>query len=126
MQIASLTLADGQPEPTAHVFSVSSAQQGTSVPASWDDRSGDMISGYSNITMSVRKTANSSYKVQMRITDPTLDTLGTVVHKTLCVIDFTLPVTSTLQNRKDILAYARNLLANAIVVDAVHNLSPAY
>lgn len=125
MQIAALSLADGQASPVTHTFDVTSAQQGT-IPATWDDRSGGTIADYTNLTMSVRKTNGSSYKVELRITDPTLDVDGAVKHKCLAVMSFSLPMTSSLQNRQDILAYAKNALDSAIVVDGVHNLSPAY
>lgn len=126
MQIAALVLADGQATPVSHTFDVTTAQSGPSIPASWDDRSAGTIADYTNVTMTVRKTNGSSYKVEVRITDPTLDADGIVKHKALAVLSFTLPLTTTLQNRKDILAYAKNLLGHAVMQDAVHNLSPAY
>lgn len=126
-QITDIVLADGQTTPVNRTFSVVTAQSGTQIPAEWADRSGGLILGYTGLTMSVRKTTNSSYKVQIKVTDPELNAVdNTLIHTSLVNIEFVLPKSTTLQNRKDILAYAKNALSAAAIVDAIHNLSPAY
>jgi hypothetical protein len=126
--ITSIILADGQNTPVNKTFEVVTAQQGADAPAVWAERSGGTYASFKNMTMSVRRAQNStSTKVVLRIKDPTVDPVtGAVKLNTLVAIDFTLPDAANLQNRKDILAYAKNLLANAVVADAVHNMSPAY
>jgi hypothetical protein len=126
--ITNINLADGQATPVNKVFEVVTAQQGADAPAIWAERSGGTFASFKNLTMSVRRAQNStSTKIVLRIKDPTVDPVtGAVKYNTLVALDFTLPDSANLQNRKDILAYAKNVLANAMVVDAVHNMSPAY
>lgn len=126
--ITSISLADGQDTPVNKTFEVVTAQQGADAPAVWAERSGGTFASFKNMTMSVRRAQNStSTKVVLRIKDPTVDSVtGAVKFNTLVAIDFTLPDSANLQNRKDILAYAKNLLSDAVVADAVHNMSPAY
>jgi arylamine N-acetyltransferase len=126
--ISTVTLADGQTTPVNHNFEVGSSQQSDSLPASWYDRSGGTFSSFKGITALVKRNPRTqSTKVSMRITDPTLDAVtGVLKHKTLATVEFVLPDSATLQNRKDILAYAKNILANASVGSMVTDLTPMY
>lgn len=125
--IASITLADGQATPANKTFDVGSAQMGSSTPAIWYEKTAGMFSGYRALTMLVRRSNGSrSTKVSIRVVDPKLNVDNSVNYSTLCNIEFTLPDQCALSDRKDILAFAKNALANAIIVDAVHNTSPAY
>lgn len=126
--ISAVTLADGQATPANHSFEVGSSQQSDSLPASWYDRSGGTFSSFKSITALVKRNPRTqSTKVSMRITDPMLDaTSGVLKHKTLATVEFVLPDSATVQNRQDILAYAKNLLADASVGSMVTDLTPMY
>lgn len=124
--ITNITLADGLPSPLNHTFTVMSAQAGSGEPASWRDLSSStVVGGMDRVTLRVSRSTTAD-KVQARFYMPMLDAQGVKVHTTLATVDFVLPDTATLQDRKDILAYVRNAMALAIFSDAVHNGSPAF
>lgn len=72
------------------------------------------------------------YVIQM----PALEALGTsdsgltppatVAYRDTAKGIFYLPARDTLADRKDLLAYSKNLHANALIVDLVHNLTSLY
>jgi phosphoribosylformylglycinamidine (FGAM) synthase PurS component len=126
--ISAIGLYDGQATPLQKTFNVVTAQQGNSVPAQWAERSAGTYNGFRTATLLVRRAVNSnSTKVTIRIKDPSYDVVtGATKYVSQVDITFTLPDASTLQNRKDIQAYAKNLLANPVTDDAVQNMSPAY
>lgn len=126
-QIANMTLADGQATPANHTFTVLTAQTGDQ-PAAWRDiASSALVLGQYRASMKVNRSATAD-KVSIIITMPKLSTDGTSskVHQNIANISFVLPDTADVQERKDLLAFAKNMLGNAIVSDAVHNGSPAY
>lgn len=128
-QIIDITLADGQASPVNHTFAVVTAQMGDALPAQWSDKSGGIYNSFKRLTQLVRRSSTAkTTRVSYKIVDPTLSTdgLNTVAYQNLCTIEFVLADASTLANRKDLLAYAKNVLANAIIQDAVWNGSPAY
>lgn len=132
--INDITLADGQTTPANHVFTAYQPQNGSG-PAIWQNTEASTPAGYRRITLSVsQQSAGKPVKVRMVISDPVLASIPTG-----CCIDsnipqisytdffdatFSLPYNSTLQNRKDILAYAKNYLAQSVVTTAVTNLEP--
>lgn len=135
--IAALTLADGQATPVNHTYSPS-PDLNSNLPR-WEDRSGGIAMGFPVLTMSVRRPTKDyrSYKVHMKVATPILETTsastasgippGPVVSYTLLGnLEFVLPERSTLQQRKDILAYVKNALANAIMTSAVQDFEPVY
>lgn len=126
--IGQIGLFDGQTTPQQKTFNVVTAQQGNTVPAQWADRSAGTYNGFRTATLLVRRAVNSnSTKVTIRIKDPVIDgATGATKYTSLVDITFTLPDASTLQNRKDIQAYAKNLLSQVVIDDAVQNMSPAY
>ncbi len=133
-KLADITLADGQTTPANHIFVGYQTQNGSG-PATWQNSESLSTSGYRRITMSVTPPkATGPYKVRIVISDPVLAAVPTG-----CCVDtnipqvsyvdffdatFSLPSSSTLQNRKDILAYAKNFLATAVVSSAVTLLEP--
>lgn len=126
-QIAALTLADGQTTPVNHTFSVGAGQMGETSPASWRDTSQGSYNGYKRITVLVRRAGSgSATRVIVKITDPAVDSENVTKYNTLFSGEFVLPDASTLQNKKDILAYAKNLFAHADFTDMIVNMSPAY
>lgn len=127
MQITAVTLADGQTTPVNKTFDVGSAQMGSTTPATWYERSAGSFAGYRVLTQLVRRANGSkSSKVSLRLVDPKLAVDGTVSYSTFVNIEFTLPDTCNLQDRKDILAFAKNFLGTTMAQSAVHDTSPAY
>lgn len=137
-QINSIVLADGQTTPANKTFDVFNAQYGQEKPAMWQEKTAGSFAGFKQLSLLVKRSGSGkSTKVTALITDPTLAVTapasGTGIqpspvaaYTVIGKIEFTLPDDCSLQNRKDILAYVKNLMSNAILADAVHNLSPAY
>lgn len=130
--IATLTIADGAATPVNHTFSpVNIDQNGV---AKWADRSGGIALGYPVVTFNTKAPTKTSrnYKVTAKVVTPVLEQTSaststgiqpapTKSYDLICNIDFSLPERSTLQQRKDLLAYVKNFLANATVVTAAVN-----
>lgn len=137
-QIAPIVLADGQTTPVNKTFDVFNAQYGQEKPSMWQEKTAGTYAGFKQLSLLVKRSAsNKSTKVTAFITDPTLavtaPSTGTGIqpnpvaaYTVLAKVEFTLPDDCSLQNRKDALAYVKNLMSNSIMIDAVHNLSPAY
>jgi hypothetical protein len=132
--IATIAIDDGQATPVSHDFDPANVQDGI---AKYEDRVDGIAVGYPSITVSVRRPTKGSraYKVMIKVAVPTLEQAssgGTFVppptnaYDNLAVMEFMLPERSSLDERKDILAYAKNLLAHAVVESAVHDLESVY
>lgn len=135
--IAVLTLNDGATTPVAHTFNPA-PDLNSNLPK-WVDRSGGIAMGYPTVTMSIRNPTKESrvYRVNIRLWTPIMETVSAstasgippapvVSYTLLSNMEFVLPERSTLQQRKDILAYAKNMLANAVVTSAVQDFEPVY
>lgn len=134
--IIALTLADGQATPVNHTFDVQNGQQADE-PARWLEKVAGSYAGFLRLSALLRRsTANRSTKAMIKVELPTLAVVGTaangvqplptVAYTTTAEVHFTLPDACTLQNRKDILAYVKAVLANPVATEAVVNLSPTY
>lgn len=134
--IAVLTLSDGQAAPVAHTFAPVNI---TNDVAKWADRVGGIALGYPVVTFSVRPPTNGSraYKVSAKVVTPILELTSpstatgiqpapTKAYDLLCNVDFVLPERSSLAQRKDILAFVKNLLANAVVTNGIENFEAVY
>lgn len=130
--IADIVIADGQATPVNKTFGPDSIKNDV---AQWFDRSGGIAVGYPVITASVRPPSRNSTsrvnKVQVKIVVPVLEqvapsTIWTKAYETTFTGEFLMHERATLQNRKDILAFAKNLLAHVVATNAVHNLEPVY
>lgn len=127
-QIANITLADGQATPVNKTFT---AKRADSSIAIWKDQSSGIAIGFPVITLSVRESA-SAFRVESRITKPVLEVISgsdggytpspKVAYTMLAKQEFVLPTRSVPQDRKDIRAFARNFLADAVAVNAIENL----
>lgn len=135
--IAVLTINDGAATPVAHTFSPN-PDINSSLPV-WVDRSGGIAMGYPKISLSVRNPTKASrtYKVTLKIATPIMETVSAstasgippapvVSYTPLCNVEFVLPERSTLQQRKDLLAYVKNTLANAVMTSAVQDFEPVW
>jgi hypothetical protein len=136
--IAALTLADGQATPVNHTFApVNIDVNGV---ARWADRSSGIALGFPVISSSLRVPSKGSrnYKLTMKVALPVLEQTSastatgiqpapTKAYDLLFNCEFVLPERSTLAQRNDILAYAKNLLANAgVVTAAIQNFESVY
>lgn len=133
-QIAPVILADGQATPANKTFIPQTPQQGTS-PSVWYEKSSGSLVTYRKLQASVVQNANQVTKVRFTISDPIpasmsaaccTDGMPLVAYTDLVSIEFSLPKSSTIANRKDILAYAKNFLSNAVATSAVVDLEPTW
>lgn len=135
--IATMTLNDGQASPVAHSFApVNIDAQGV---AKFADRSGGIALGYPIVTLTVRNPSKESrnYKVTAKVVTPVLELTSpstssgiqpapTKAYDLLCNMEFVLPERSSLAERKNILAYAKNALAHAFVTASVQDFESIY
>jgi len=124
--IASLSISDGVP--AAHTFAPVST---TGAKAKWADRSPTIPAGYRSLSHELTEPSGSrtTYKVAIGGSNPTVATISgvdTVVRYSSFQVVLNIHPDSTLQERKDLLAYASNMLANATVKTSVENLEPFY
>lgn len=135
--IAAINLLDGQATPVSHTFNpVDIDKNGV---AKWADRSGGIALGYPVMTMSVRQPTKGSRstKISLKVVTPILEVTSpstatgiqpapTKAFDLLATVEMVLPERSTLAQRNDILAYAKNAIANAILTNAVQNGETIY
>jgi len=130
--IANLVLNDGQATPVPKTYIPMDC---TSALATWTDRSSGIALGMPSVTLAVSngsENVNVSAKVSLPIMEvisgadggytPSPKVAYTVVGK----VQFALPARSTLQNRKDIQAFVKNLLSNANITKAVEEFERPY
>lgn len=118
---ASIVLNDGQGTPVAHTF--------VPIPIgpnvmSWVDKSGPFPAAYNRVTGTFKAPQGNGkmYRETWKIEVPTgsiTNGIATVDNVAVCIVELTLPETGTLQSRKDIKAYLKNLFANSVVSDCV-------
>lgn len=126
--IAALTINDGLATPVAHTFSPVST---TGAKATWADRSPSIPAGYRTISHEVAEPSGNRtvYRESFGFMIPTVATVNgvdTVVRYDSAKVELNIHPESTLQNRKDLLAYVANCLGLATVKTAVENLEPFY
>lgn len=134
--IGNIVINDGKATPVAHTFSPVAQ---TGLLSSFADRSGGISVGYPTITISTAQPSKTSrlYKARLKVVFPILETLSnstmsgitpapTKAYDVSADITFMMPERSTLADRKDILALAKNLLSNALVAAIVENNETLY
>lgn len=134
--IANITISDGQATPVVKTFSPVDLKNDI---AKWADRSGGIAIGFPKLTMSLSEpsAARRSYKLTLKVVTPVLEVTSpstatgiqpapTKAYDLISSHEFVLPERSTLAQRRDLLAFASNLLANAAVVSAVQNFEAVY
>lgn len=126
--IAALTIADGQATPANHTFGPVSTD---GAKAQWADRSPTIPSGFRQISFEVsppngNRTVN---KVTMGLMNPTVATINgvdQVVRYSSAQVILNIHPDSTLQERKDLLAYVVNFLAITDIKTCIQNIEPVY
>lgn len=136
-QLASITINDGQATPVAHTFDPSGLDSnGVHI---FHDRSGGIPLGFPKMSLDLRSGNGNSdvYRVKARIDVPVLKEVsgsspagyspGPAVDFVMRGhVEFVLPNQSTLDNRKDILAYVQNLLTDSVVSAMVEDLESVW
>lgn len=134
--IGNIVINDGASTPVAHTFAPVTI---LGTMASYADRSSGISVGYPTITASLTAPSKTSrlYKARLKVVFPVLETISnstmsgiapapTKAYDLTADMTFLMPERSTLQDRKDILALAKNLLANAVTTALVENNETIY
>lgn len=129
---SNLVLADGQATPVNKTFSANGT---TGTLAKYADKSTGIAIGFPTITLSVRESAAKT-EVEKRIILPTLEVISgsdggytpspKVAYNVFSKEQFVLPARCTQQNRKDILAFSKNMNAASVMQQAVHDLESVW
>lgn len=143
--LAAITINDGQATPVAHTFNPSGPDK-NGVNYLYD-RSGGIAIGFPAISIDLREpkpvpagaasVANRVYRATVKVVLPVLEVTSastgtgiqpapTKAYDLIARSEFVLPERSTLANRKDILAFVKNLLATATVTSLVQDLESIY
>lgn len=143
--LAAITINDGAATPVAHTFSPSGPDKnGVNY---FYDRSGGIAIGFPMISIDMKEPApasatgvsktnrvyRSTVKIVMPVLEVTSPSTGTGIqpaptkaYDLMFRGEFISPERSTLQNRKDILAYAKNLLAHSMTTSLVQDFESVY
>lgn len=135
--IANILLNDGLATPVSHTFAP--VEINSAGIAKWADRSGGISLGYPVVTLSVRQPSkgNRAVKVIGKVVIPTLDTTSpststgiqpapSKAYDLLGTFEFVINERSNLAQKKDLLAFVRNLLAHAVITSAVETNESVY
>ena len=123
---ADIVLADGQATPVNHTFKTKTSTGRTAV---WEDRVSGVPIAYGKLTVDT-KDNDSVRRVKLSVAVPTLEAVSganssgftppsTVAYIHRVNIEFMLPQRGVSQNRKDIIAYAKNALNNATLASII-------
>jgi hypothetical protein len=134
--VANLVLADGQVSPVNHTF-VPSRESETGTFTYVDKVSG-IVTSYnktvvgSSIPSNVVGKGERNFRIKWSIHVPTSEalpdnpTLYKVSYTTRASGEFVIPERSIAQNRKDVLAYTKNLMAHALMTALVVDLDSQF
>lgn len=133
-----LSLADGQATPVTQTFyanGVKSAADGASVAVYRTRESSGILIAGRTVSIGVRESA-SKFEVDRRITLPSLEVISgsdggytpkpKVAYNLFSREQFVLPARSSEAERKDLLAFSKNLNSDAVMQNAVWNLEPIW
>lgn len=130
---SNVVINDGQTVPVAKTFLPRGADAALAI---WKDTSPGISIGMPGITLSNRESegSNGAYRVEVRLTIPVLETISgdaggytpspKVAYKMFFKGEFVSPSRATLQNRKDLVALAKNLLADAVISETIVDFNP--
>lgn len=128
-----ITINDGASTPVAHTFSPVKIDGDV---ATWADRSGGVPSGYSTLVASNRDPSGGNGQVnreQFSVavpvvadgSDPSVPA-GTILRTLRFDGTVLIPVSSTLQERKNLLAFIKNYLGTTVVQSMIQDLEHVY
>lgn len=136
--IGNIVINDGAGTPVAHTFAPAGI---TGLVANYADRVGGIPVGYPTLDVSLRPPSPQSrekmYLATIRIKTPILDVTSpstmtgiqpapSVGYTPIAELKFWLPERSTLQNRKDLRAFVKNLMNDAVITNLVETLENVY
>lgn len=134
--IAPLVLNNGQATPVAVTFTPTAASLDQ---ATWQDRSSGIYTGMPTIVLSSRRPVKGSdiFKVRATVKIPVMEVVSnstvsgiapapTIAYTMTGNVELMLPSRSTLQNRKDVTAFTKNLLADVQFTNLVNNFESPY
>lgn len=130
--IANIVINDGQTTPVAHTFAPAKTQADMAL---LEDRVAGIYIGYNKLTFTLTRPsgpaqqATRNLKLSIKIETPKLETVSnntvlgiapapTISYRPVVELIATFPERCSLQDRKDLQAYIRNVLSNAFVTDA--------
>lgn len=130
---ANITINNGATTPVAKTFTFA-MQNG--LLFAYHEMSGGIYEGFGRLTISVRPASsnNMGHRVNWKLDVPRLATTapasGTGVqpnpvaaYVSVAKGEFMIPKAADLDNRKDLLAYVKNLMATTVMQSLVHDLS---
>jgi hypothetical protein len=126
--ISSLSINDGQVSPVAHTFAVGSTN---GQEAYWLEKSAGSSLGYYKLTYRANsaKSPSAADTVEVQLSLPTLSTADDVIsqaRRSSASLRFNFAQSATDQERKDLVAYVTNFLANSTVKAAASAIEPFY
>lgn len=126
--IAAVTINDGQSTPVARTFSPVTTN---GAKAEWAERSSTSPAGFLGISHEVRRpaSAGAAQRIIIGFNLPVVETVNGVAQVTRyssAKVEMNFANLSTESERKDLLAYVRNFLANASVATSVASIEPFY
>lgn len=135
-QFTALTINDGQATPAAHTFAQKTL---IGTEATYVDRSGGITVGFPTVTVNSMPPTKTSrlQKVRCKVVLPVLEVVNASTYNGITpaptkAFDLTfdgmffLPERCTLPQRKDILAYTKNLIASALMAALVETQETVY
>lgn len=138
--IANIVINDGQGTPVAHTFAPAKTQADMAL---LEDRTAGIYIGYNKLTFALMrpvgasKEATRNLKLSIKIETPKLETVSnhtvsgiapapTISYRPVVELIATFPERCSLQDRKDLQAYIKNVLANSFVTDAFEKYELPY
>lgn len=134
--IGNITINDGAATPIAHTFTPSGI---TGEVARYHDRSGGISVGFPAISISSVTPSKTSrlYKARVKVVLPVLENTSgsasngftpapTKAYDLMADMTFILPERSVKQNRKDLLAFVKNLLAQPVITSVIEDNEVVY
>jgi len=138
--IANIVINDGQGTPVAHTFAPAKTQ------ADWallEDRTSGIYIGYNKLTFKLDRPSGDSrqatrnLKLSIKIETPKLENVTnstvsgvapapTISYRPVVELTCTFPERCSLQDRKDLQAYIKNVLSNSFVTDAFEKFELPY
>lgn len=127
--ITNVVLTDAAGTPVDHTFKPARTQSDF---ANWEDRSTGIYIGYNKLTLQLTrptgnsKTANRNLRLHLKIETPKMEVVSndnfsgiapapTVSYRPVLEVVGTFPERCTLQDRKDILAFMKDALAESVI-----------
>lgn len=138
--IADITINDGQGTPVAHTFAPAKTQADYAL---LEDRAAGIYIGYNKLVFSLKrpsgdsKSALRNLKLNIDIETPKLENVTnstisgiapapTISYRPMVKLEVTFPERCSLQDRKDLQAFMKNVLSNAFVTDAFEKYELPY